>query len=111
MEWINTTAVLLAFLLSIFNFWDKIDSKRKAAQEPTKELTARLDKIESEHKVIFSEYDRRFAADLRRIDVMEEGNRVTQKALLALLAHARDGNNTKQLEDAENDLKEYLINR
>lgn len=111
MEWINTTAVLLAFLLSIFNFWDKIDSRKKAAQEPTKELTARVDKLENEHKAIFSEYERRFATDLRRLDAIEEGNRVTQKALLALLAHARDGNNTKQLEDAENDLKEYLINR
>lgn len=111
MEWIQTTAVLLAFLLSVFNVWDRVDQKKKAAAEPTKELRERVDKLEAEHKAIFTEYERRFAADLRRLDAIEEGNRVTQKALLALLAHARDGNNTKQLEDAENDLKEYLINR
>lgn len=111
MEWIQTSAVILAFLISVFNLWDRIDSKKKAAQEPTKELKERVDRLESEHKAIFSEYERRFASDLRRLEAIEEGNRVTQKALLALLAHARDGNNTKQLEDAENDLKEYLINR
>ena len=41
----------------------------------------------------------------------EEGNKYTQKALLALLAHAIDGNNVEQLRKAEDDLKNYLIDR
>ena len=108
MDWINTTAVIIAFLLSAFNLWDRVDARKKAAQEPTKKLGIRVEALED---IIKNEYENRFKSDLRRIEILEEGNRVTQKALLALLAHARDGNNTKQLEDAENDLKEYLINR
>lgn len=108
MDWINTTAVIIAFLLSAFNLWDRVDARKKAAQEPTKKLEIRVEALED---IIKNEYEKRFKSDLRRIEIMEEGNRVTQKALLALLAHARDGNNTKQLEVAENDLKEYLINR
>jgi predicted negative regulator of RcsB-dependent stress response len=108
MDWINTTAVIIAFLLSAFNLWDRVDARKKAAQEPTKKLEIRVEALED---IIKNEYENRFKSDLRRIEILEEGNRVTQKALLALLAHARDGNNTKQLEDAENDLKEYLINR
>ena len=45
------------------------------------------------------------------IESIEEGNKVTQKALLALLAHALDGNNTAQLQDAKEGLQQYLINR
>lgn len=108
MDWINTTAVIIAFLLSAFNLWDRVDARKKAAQEPTKKLESRVEALED---IIKNEYENRFKSDLRRIEILEEGNRITQKALLALLAHARDGNNTKQLEDAENDLKEYLINR
>ena len=108
MDWINTTAILIAFLLSAFNLWDRVDARKKAAQEPTKKLEGRVEALED---IIKNEYENRFKSDLRRIEILEEGNRITQKALLALLAHARDGNNTKQLEDAENDLKEYLINR
>lgn len=108
MDWINTTAIIIAFLLSAFNLWDRIDARKKAAQEPTEKLESRVKALED---IVKNEYETRFKSDLRRIEILEEGNRVTQKALLALLAHARDGNNTKQLEDAENDLKEYLINR
>lgn len=108
MDWINTTAVIIAFLLSAFNLWDRVDARKKAAQEPTKKLEGRVEALED---IIKNEYENRFKSDLRRIEILEEGNRITQKALLALLAHARDGNNTKQLENAENDLKEYLINR
>ena len=108
MDWINTTAILIAFLLSAFNLWDRVDARKKAAQEPTKKLESRVEALED---LVKNEFESRFKSDLRRIEILEEGNRVTQKALLALLAHARDGNNTKQREDAENDLKEYLINR
>ena len=108
MDWINTTAIIIAFLLSAFNLWDRVDARRKAAAEPTKKLESRVEVLEN---TIKNEHEGRFKSDLRRIEMLEEGNRITQRALLALLGHARDGNNTKQLEDAENDLKEYLINR
>ena len=52
-----------------------------------------------------------FDNDNKRLKALEEGNRITQEALLALLGHAKDGNNTEQIIKAENDMKQYLINR
>ena len=34
---------------------------------------------------------------------------MTMEALLALLGHAKDGNNVQQVEKVEKDLSEYLI--
>ena len=57
------------------------------------------------------EVDEYLALDKRRLDNMDEGNRVTQRALLALLAHGIDGNNVEQMEKAKSALEEHLINR
>ena len=67
----------------------------------------RLDSIEKR----LDANDKFFEKDNRHICTIEEGNRVTQRALLALLSHAINGNNTAELKKAEADLSEYLIRR
>ena len=104
---IETLTVILALLLSLFNLWDKIESRYRAAKAPTKLLEGRLDKLEKQNE----KYDLQFARDLRRLEVIEEGNRVTQRALLALLKHAIDGNDVEELKKASSALNEYLIQR
>lgn len=99
--------VLVAFALSVFNLWDRIDARIKAAKRPTRALEERIDALESK----MDRHDIHFRDDLQRIEQIEEGNKVTQKALLALLSHARDGNNTDQLVKAETELTQYLIDR
>ena len=84
------------------------------AKKPNEEQDKRLDAIEkrlSDHDAKFRSYDRHFQSDKDRIETMEEGNRVTQQAILALLAHAIDGNNIEPLKHAEENLQQYLINR
>ena len=56
-------------------------------------------------------HDELMDKDKRRIEVLEEGNRVTQQALLALLAHGIDGNNVEQMQVAKDSLQKYLIER
>ena len=51
------------------------------------------------------------AKDNKRLDTLEDGNRVTQRAILALLGHGLDGNNQKQMKEAKDNLEQYLINR
>jgi len=99
--------VFVAFALSVFNLWDRIDARIKAAKRPTRALEERIDALESK----MDRHDIHFRDDLQRIEQIEEGNKVTQKALLALLSHARDGNNTDQLVKAETELTQYLIDR
>lgn len=47
----------------------------------------------------------------RRIKEIEEGNRVTQKAILALMANAISGDNMDELKEAHNNLQKYLVER
>ena len=107
LEWVANVSLVLALALSAFNLWDKLDAKKKALKAPTEAILSRLDALEKKHE----QYDDYFRRDLRRIEIVEEGNRVTQKALLALMSHAIDGNDIERLKKAKDDLNEYLINR
>ena len=110
-EWVANVSLVLAVLLSAFNLWDKIDSKKKALKEPTKVLETRITTMETLMTQKFLSYDSHFDSDLRRLDKLEEGNKVTQKALLALISHALDGNDIDSLRKARTDLNEYLIDK
>ncbi len=115
LEWLESPALIVAFVLSAFNLWDRIESRIKSAKEPTKVLEGRIVKLENmlatDYEARFVRHESHFQSDLERIEQIEEGNKVTQKALLALLSHAVDGNNIEQLKKAENDLTQYLIDR
>jgi hypothetical protein len=77
------------------------------ATEPENVQNSRLDVLEAQVKE-FAEYLDR---DNRRLNTLDEGNRVTQRALLALMSHAINGNDTDKLTRAKDDLEEYLIKK
>lgn len=106
-EWLADASLVLAVALSAFNLWDKLDAKKKALKAPTEALVARIEAVEKK----MEGYDDHFSKDLRRIETLEEGNRITQRALLALMAHALDGNDVDSLRKAKDDLTQYLIDR
>jgi hypothetical protein len=114
-EWVANVSLVLAVALSAFNLWDKIDAKKKALKEPTKAMENRIAVLERtvNYEMVerFKQYDSHFDRDLRRLESIEEGNRVTQKVLLALVSHALDGNDIEGLKDAKKDMEQYLINR
>ena len=111
LELVANVSLILAVLLSAFNLWDKIDSKKKALKEPTRVLETRITTMETLMTQKFLSYDSHFDSDLRRLDKQEEGNKVTQKALLALISHALDGNDIDSLRKARTDLNDYLIDK
>lgn len=99
----NAWAVILAIASAIVllsNAAEKIVKAVKAAKAPVNEQNARLDALE-EWKV---EVDRKLNRD-------NDSNRVTQKALLALLDHGIDGNNIEQMHHAREELHNHLINK
>ena len=77
------------------------------AMAPNKLQNARLDAAELKLR----EHDELFKKDLRRFEELESGNRVIQRALLALLSHAIDGNDIEELKKAKKNLNDYLIER
>lgn len=74
---------------------------------PNRVQNARLDAIELK----LEKHDELFKRDLDRFEGIEKGSRVTQRAILALLAHGIDGNDIDDLRKAKSELQEYLIGR
>ena len=94
---ICTMSAALAVICGVF----------KKAKEPENIQNGRLDALEAQVKK-FGEYLDR---DNRRLNAVDEGNRITQRALLALMSHAINGNDTDRLTKAKDDLEEYLIRK
>ena len=86
------------------NWIIKIISALKA---PNAEQDRRLSNLEKH----MEEVDGYLATDKKRLDNIDESTRVTQRALLALLAHGIDGNHQSQMEDAKNELESHLIKK
>ncbi len=107
---VATVGGLLALAAAINTLgaaWEKISKARKAVKAPNNAQDERLDRLEKDMEKAM-EF---LGNDKRHLAVLDEGNKVTQRAMLALLAHGIDGNNVHQLEKAKADLEEYLINR
>lgn len=114
-EWVEITLVVCGGLITLLTLWNMIEQRIKSTKMPTDNLEERVSllekKLEFEVKATFAEYDARFGRDKQKIELIEQGNRVTQKALRALLKHSIDGNNIDALKKAEEDLSEFLIER
>ena len=79
----------------------------QALKAPNADQNNRLDKLERH----MEEVDTFLAKDKARLDGIDESTRVTQRALLALLAHGIDGNHQSQMEDAKKELELHLIRK
>lgn len=99
--WVATAIVLLA------NAAEKIVKAVKATKAPNDRQNERLDALEKWRVDV----DQRLVNGNTHFDAIDAGNRVTQKALLALLAHGLDGNAVEQMKDAKKALEAHLINR
>ena len=104
--WTIVLSVASAVVL-LSNAVEKIVKAVKAAKSPNVKQDERLTALENWKKTV----DNKLAKEDDRLDVIEEGNRASQRALLALLDHGIDGNNIKQMQDAKETLQNHLINR
>lgn len=78
-----------------------------AMKAPNAEQDKRLSDLEKH----MEEVDGYLVRDKERLDNIDESTRVTQRALLALLAHGIDGNHQKQMEEAKEELEIHLIKK
>ena len=108
MDWWQTTVVIFAGILTVFNLIDRIISYANKPKETTDELKRRIEMLErktdEDFRQKFDDYDKELAS-------IKESNKVTQRAILALLKHSIDGNNTDSLHKAEEELTDYLTNK
>ena len=74
---------------------------------PNKLQNERLDK----HEEWLKKHDVMLDNDNKRLKLLEDGNRITQRALLELLKHGIDGNDVDGMRRVRDDLQQYLIDR
>ncbi len=103
-------AVVLAAASAIVllsNAAEKIMKAVKAAKAPGATQDKRLAELERWKEGV----DRKLNHDNERLIGIEDGNRASQRALLALLDHGIDGNNIEQMQHAKETLQNHLIDR
>lgn len=86
--------------LMIATIISKAKAPNKRQDERIASLETRMDKAE-----------RYLDSDNKKISVLDQGNKVTQKALLALMSHALNEQDDEKLRIAKKELENYLIDR
>ena len=89
-------AALIAFTLSIWALIEKIMKARQPALDSAqwrRETDAKLDR------------------DKKRIDSLEDGNKVLLRGILAMLNHEITGNSVDKLKAAQDEITKYLITK
>lgn len=95
---IMTYALLLSNFIAMLLMWV---GKAHAPEATQNERISALEKWRED-------VDRRLETGNQHFTSIDEGNRVTQRAILALMSHAINGNDIDKLKDARNELENYL---
>ena len=104
--WTLLLAGASAFVL-LANAVEKIAKAVQAAKAPGAEQDKRLEELEKRMDAT----EKKMIKDSEHLTAIDDSNRVTQVALLALLDHGIDGNNIDQMRHAKEELQTHLINR
>lgn len=96
MTFLIVAAVLIGFILTVWSLIDKI----RAARKPKDELQGWQ-----------RDTDEKLKRDKERLDVLEDGNKVICRGILALLSHEINGNSTDKLKASQSEITNYLIDR
>lgn len=96
----SAIVVLSGAVHVVINLFTKISA-------PNKLQNSRIEVTEKR----LTDHDALLKNDLKRLEDLDNANRVTQRAILALLSHGIDGNNIEELKKAKLELQEYLIKR
>lgn len=108
MNTFNFIICISAGILTLFNLIDRVIGYANKPKETTDELRRRIEMLERKNE---EEYRQKFENYDRELSAIKESNKVTQRAILALLKHSIDGNNTDSLRKAEEELTDYLTNK
>ena len=104
--WTLLLAAASAIVL-LSNAAEKIIKAVKTAKAPGEQQDKRIEDLEKRMEVA----EKQLSADKGHLSAIDDSNRVTQIALLALLDHGIDGNNMDQMRHAKEELQTHLINR
>lgn len=118
MEWWQTTLTVFAGIITCLTLWDKIESRVKAEKQPNNDLKNRIDNIEKEmkendlkYRTILEGYADKLQRDYDSINGIKKTMNLMLEAQWVLVDHAKNGNNTKELNDVSEKLKEFVFDK
>lgn len=103
----TAVAAILSGIILLGNAAEKVVKAIAAARKPNENQNAAIRGLE----LRMDSVENKLSNDKSRLDAYEDGMRVSQQALLALLDHSLDGNNIKQMEEAKNAIQKHLLNK
>lgn len=107
MEQVSHVITALQLIISSATVITLIYGLMKFAGSPNRSQNKRLDDLEAWKEQV----DRRLTTGDDHFREIDNGNRITQKAILALMKHAINGNDVDELRKAERSLEEYLVEK
>ena len=107
MDWIQTFLAICSGLTVVCIAGGHLLKIIKAFRAPEENQNNRIKMVEEELLKHAGFLDK----DKKRLDAIEDGHRVTQRALLALLSHGIDGNAIDAMKDSKKELEDFLIKR
>jgi len=106
--WVCTTLITVSAAVTI------IINIVKKLKEPENLQNKEIKELRKDHEALVvrvGKCEERFDKTDDKIESFEEGQRITQQSLLALLSHAINGNDVGELKKAYSDLKKYLVDK
>lgn len=100
----NEISAFLTFLILISNFLIMLGLWYEKLKTPEKSQNDRITILEKQVRDIMEH----FSSDDDRLALLEDGNVITQRAILAIMGHELNGNDVENLKQAKNDLERYL---
>ena len=76
-----------------------------------REEKSRKDKPVSSLEAKVNDHEERLGRDDRRINDLEESNRIIMRALMAMLSHEINGNSDEKLRASYDEIQQFLIDR
>lgn len=106
-EFINNAGAWISFLIQVGTLCTLVYTLKVFLRKPETTQDERIAKLEAWQVTV----DARLERGNGHFDEIDKGNRVTQEALLALMAHAIDGNDIDELKQAKKKLQSYLVEK
>lgn len=96
---------IFGFVLTLLNIYDKVVRIKMESQKPLKDMEIRVDAMEKWSKLV----DMRLNEGDKHFDRLDEGNKIVQQSLLALMDSALSENGKcEELKKARDSLYDYL---
>lgn len=106
-EAIQNITSLLQLILCTGSVIALLATVQKTVNKPNRTQDERLDALEKWREMV----DERLVDGENHFCAIDEGNRVTQASLLALMNHAVNGNDIENLKKARDELQSYLVKK